>query len=190
MPGWTKPVYTRLRLGEGGPGYRESAPVVESYVVAEELDAQPMRLLGVDPFAEPPFRSYLGPGDQSQAPAGQFLRDLMVTPNTALMSTAVAERYGLRVGDRLTIRNGTDKQTLTIAGLLQPSDDLSRPGAGWVGYRRHCHRAGGAGDGGQAEPHRPDRPAGTKQARAALAHIRACCPPLRASIRQPRGPAP
>ena len=50
-----------------------------------------MRLLGVDPFAEPPFRSYLGPGDQSQAPAAGFLRDLMVTPNTAL-----AEHGGCR----------------------------------------------------------------------------------------------
>ena len=116
-------IYARLRTELG---YRDSAPVVESYVVVEELDAQPVRLLGVDPFAEPPFRSYLGAGDQSQAPTAAFLSDLMVTPNTALLSTAVAARYGLAVGDALTVRNGTATQTLTIAGLLQPSDDLSR----------------------------------------------------------------
>ena len=44
-------------------GYKLSAPVVEGYVGSPELGSQPVRLLGVDPFAEPPFRSYLG-GEQ------------------------------------------------------------------------------------------------------------------------------
>jgi putative ABC transport system permease protein len=116
-------VYTVLRTQAI---YRDSAPVVESYVVAEELDTQPMRLLGVDPFAEPPFRAYLGPGDQSQAPAGDFLSDLMTVPNTVLMSSDVAARYGLQAGDTITIRSGTATQKLLVAGLLEPSNDLSR----------------------------------------------------------------
>ncbi len=114
--GLDEAIYTRLRTETG---YRLSAPVVEDYVVADQLDAQPMRLLGVDPFAEEPFRNYLGPGDQSETPAGAFLRDLMVLPDTALLSTAVAARYGLQPGDTLTVRNGTDVTVLTIAGLLQ-----------------------------------------------------------------------
>ncbi len=121
--GLDESVYTALRTQAA---YRDSAPVVESYVVAEELDTQPMRLLGVDPFAEPPFRSYLGPGDQSQAPAAGFLAELMTTPNTVLISSDVAERYGLKVGDTITIRSGTATQKLIVAGLLEPSDDLSR----------------------------------------------------------------
>ncbi|MEZ4737244.1 MAG: hypothetical protein R3E79_59950 [Caldilineaceae bacterium] len=36
-------------------GYRASAPVVESYVTAIELDAQPMRLLGIDLYPKRPF---------------------------------------------------------------------------------------------------------------------------------------
>lgn len=116
-------VYRALRTQAG---YRASAPVVESYVVAEELDAQPVRLLGVDPFAEPPFRSYLGPGDQSQAPAADFLSELMVQPDTVLISSEVAQRYGLQFSDPIHIRTGTFTQTLTIVGLLAPSDDLSR----------------------------------------------------------------
>lgn len=52
--GLDESVYTRLRREVA---YRASAPIVESYVVAPQLDGQPMRLLGVDPFAEPPFRS-------------------------------------------------------------------------------------------------------------------------------------
>lgn len=121
--GLDEQVYARLRTKAA---YRLSAPVVESYVVADALDGQPMRLLGVDPFAEAPFRSYLGPGDQTQGPAASYLSELMVQPDTVLLSTEVAARYGLAVGDRLTVRYGADHFELTIAGLLAPSDDLSR----------------------------------------------------------------
>jgi putative ABC transport system permease protein len=121
--GLNEAVYTALRTQAG---YRASAPVVEGYVVAAALDSQPVRLLGVDPFAEPPFRSYLGPGDQSQGPAADFLSELLVTPDTVLMSSEVAARYGLAPGDPLDIRSGAVTRTLNIAGLLAPADDLSR----------------------------------------------------------------
>src|ERR1700694_3624787 len=48
--------YRRLRVDWG---YRLSAPVVQGVVVALDLDQQPLRLLGVHPLAEAPFRSYL-----------------------------------------------------------------------------------------------------------------------------------
>ncbi|MFN3981369.1 MAG: ABC transporter permease, partial [Caldilinea sp.] len=121
--GLDEALYARVRIDAA---YRLSAPVVESYVVADALDGQPMRLLGVDPFAEAPFRSYLGPGDQTQGPAASYLTELMVQPNTVLLSTEVAERYGLAVGDTLTVRHGVNRIDLIIVGLLAPSDDLSR----------------------------------------------------------------
>ncbi|MCB0122909.1 MAG: ABC transporter permease, partial [Caldilineaceae bacterium] len=120
--GLDEQIYGRLRRELG---YRDSAPVVESYVTASELDAQPMRLLGIDPFAEAPFRSYLGIGPQATGTA-DYLPPLLVQPNTVLLSAVVAERYGLTVGDSIHIRVGTQSHTLTIVGLLQPSDDLSR----------------------------------------------------------------
>ena len=43
-----------------------------------------------------------------------------------LLSSEVAARYGLAAGDTLTVRHGVDLIDLTIAGLLAPSDDLSR----------------------------------------------------------------
>ena len=94
--GLDESIYRRLRVDAG---FRMSAPVVEDYVTAVDLDGQPMRLLGVDPFAEPPFRAYLNPGDQSQAPAAAFLASLMTQPNTVLLSQDVAQRYAKRVGD-------------------------------------------------------------------------------------------
>jgi putative ABC transport system permease protein len=121
--GLDEALYARLRTEAA---YRLSAPVVESYVVADALDGQPLRLLGVDPFAEAPFRNYLGPGDQAQGPAASYLSELMVQPNTVLLSTEVAARYGLAAGDTLTVRHGANRINLTIAGLLEPADDLSR----------------------------------------------------------------
>lgn len=120
--GLDETIYTRLRRDLG---YRDSAPVVEAYVVVSELDGQPVRLLGVDPFAEAPFRSYLGQAGEAE-PVPDYLTTLMVEPNTVLISTAVAQRYGLAPGDTLTARLGTTRHGLTIAGLLEPSDDLSR----------------------------------------------------------------
>ena len=36
------------------------APVVSAYVTSPQLGDQTLQLLGIDAFAEPPFRSYLG----------------------------------------------------------------------------------------------------------------------------------
>jgi putative ABC transport system permease protein len=119
--GLDESLYTELRRDLA---YRLSAPVVESYVSVPELDAQPMRLLGIDPFAETPFRSYLG--DNPEINTNENLSILLVEPNTVLLSAEVAERYGLAPGDQLSVRVGSDSVDLTVAGLLAPSDDLSR----------------------------------------------------------------
>jgi putative ABC transport system permease protein len=49
--GLDESIYTSLRRDLA---YRLSAPVVESYVSVPNLDAQPMRLLGVDPSPRRP----------------------------------------------------------------------------------------------------------------------------------------
>lgn len=121
-------VYTRLRRELG---FRLSAPVVESYVSVPQLDAQPMRLLGIDPFAETPFRSYLGGQfDSSEAASAdefsQFLTPLLVEPKTVLIGQSVAARYGLGPGQSLPIRVGAREERLRIIGLLVPADELSR----------------------------------------------------------------
>ena len=120
--GLDQTLYTDLRRKLG---FRSSAPVVEQYVIVDQLDAQPMRLLGVDPFAEAPFRSYLG---SATAPAGApgLVTDLLVQPDSVLLSQDMADRYGLDAGDALQLRLGTERATVTIAGLLVPADELSQ----------------------------------------------------------------
>jgi putative ABC transport system permease protein len=95
--GLDEQIYVDLRRNLG---FRMSAPVVEGYLIVDELDSQPMRLLGVDPFAESPFRAYLG--TESGEPAPDYLSSLMVQPNTVLLSSEVAARFNLQPGDTLT----------------------------------------------------------------------------------------
>src|SRR5512135_635308 len=65
--GLDEAVYRRLRV-EGGIG--EAAPIVTDYLVSPELGDRPLQLLGVDPFAEGPFRSYLSAGNPPAAGQG------------------------------------------------------------------------------------------------------------------------
>ena len=121
-------LYVRLRRELG---FRLSAPVVESYVSVPQLDAQPMRLLGIDPFAEPPFRSYLGGNDQTTSATevegfGDYITPFLLEPKTVLIGQSVADRYNLQPGQSLPIRIGARMDRLTIAGLLVPSNELSR----------------------------------------------------------------
>ena len=119
--GLDEAVYRRLKVELG---VREAAPVVESYAIAVELDQQPVRVLGVDAFAEAPFRSYLGQGN---APLRQNdLTDFFVRPDALLIGQETAARYGLRLGDALTLRAGDTRRTMRIAGILNPADERSR----------------------------------------------------------------
>ena len=100
-------VYRRLRVEMG---LRRAAPVVDG-VVKHGVD--PLQLVGVDPFAEPPFRQ-LGTGTDRQA-----AKRLLTEPNTALLSGVTAERLGLSAGDRLTVQVPGGAAVLEVVGLLE-----------------------------------------------------------------------
>lgn len=117
-------LYTQLRLDLG---LTNSAPIVEQYVRAVNLGDQTLHLLGVDPFAEPPFRSYLSPttvqGQSSIASAA--VNAFIAQPNTVLMSQTFADRFGITVGDELDLRVGAQQSTVRVVGLLQPDNEVS-----------------------------------------------------------------
>jgi putative ABC transport system permease protein len=101
---------------------RPSAPVVERAVAAPDFPGTTFHLLGIDPFAEAPFRSLVGGGGE---PALADVSALLVRPGAALVTRDTARRLGLRSGDRLAIRVGTARLHLTLVGELVPRDALS-----------------------------------------------------------------
>ena len=112
--------YARLRRQSV---LRVAAPIVTEYVSSPQLGDRPFQLLGVDPFAEAPFRNYLwGQGDVPL----DGLADFLTQPGAVLVSTDVADRYGLERGARITLEVSGYERSAFIAGLLQPADDLSR----------------------------------------------------------------
>ena len=124
--GLSEEVYRKLRVETG---VRNIAPVVEGFASSlpavgvshsGESRTRRFRLLGVDPFAEAPFRSYFGNG------TGSNISALITRPGTVLASLDTAESLGLGLGDILEISVAGIRHDVRIAGLIQPADEVSR----------------------------------------------------------------
>lgn len=123
-------LYVRLRTDPHWRGQFESAPTVRALVVSPQLGEIPFTLLGVDPFAEAPFRSYLGSGQGSDFAT---LAPLLTQPGAILLSAPTAARYGLtpctgKLNDscRLELSINGVTRSAYLTGLLEPSNDFTR----------------------------------------------------------------
>ncbi len=107
-------------------GYTNSAPLVDGFVNIPELGDQPFRLLGVDPFAEPPFRSYFG----NQEGTGRFDQGALATflsePNSLFVLGSLADESGIPLGGTITLDRAGELTTVTVAGLLDPQDESNQ----------------------------------------------------------------
>lgn len=111
-------LYVRLRQQAVAP----SAPVIVEYVASPELGGAPLQLLGIDPFAEAPFRSYLfAQGALPLARLGSFF----TAERAVLISTGLAEQYSLQAGSEITLTVLGKSYPVIIVGLLRPADSLS-----------------------------------------------------------------
>jgi putative ABC transport system permease protein len=118
-------LYRALRVELGA---RPSAPVVAGDVAAVDYPGRAFHVLGVDPFAEGPFRSYLGQGSPESRGARERLSlaaGLVTRPGAAVLAAPTARDLGLSVGDSLGIRVAGRRHRLTLVGLLDPADRLS-----------------------------------------------------------------
>jgi putative ABC transport system permease protein len=124
-------IYVRLRTDPQWRGRLESAPLVRAYAFSPQLGEVPFTLLGIDPLAEAPFRSYLGAGQQ---PPLEAIAPLLTVPGGILLSAPTAGRYGLQpcsptaLDDscRLTFSINGEMRHAYLTGLLEPSDDFAR----------------------------------------------------------------
>jgi putative ABC transport system permease protein len=122
--GLSSELYRQIRVDLG---LRASAPIVEDYVQAVTLGEQPIRVLGVDPFAEAPFRDYLTTteAEEENQVAFDALTAFVAEPNSVLISEGLAARFDLEPGDTIVLRPKTERVEVRLVGLLQPDDNLS-----------------------------------------------------------------
>jgi putative ABC transport system permease protein len=108
-------LYYQLRVEWG---IRSSAPVVEGTVIAVDLDQQPLQILGIDPFAETPFRNYL-----QEAPFRlQGFAKFYTGTSSIVVSESFAERNNLTVGETLRLQVNDRLETLTLLAILIPQE--------------------------------------------------------------------
>ncbi|NEQ23644.1 MAG: FtsX-like permease family protein, partial [Microcoleus sp. SIO2G3] len=99
-----------------------AAPIVEGYVRVTELGDQPLRLVGVDLFAESPFRSYFEDVNSQGTGFVQFLTQ----PDTVVLSAETANQYGVKLGDTLHLDVAGQGRSTRLVGILAVADTLNR----------------------------------------------------------------
>ncbi len=115
--GLREDLYRQIRLtGQ----WRASAPIVEGFAAVPERPGLTLRILGVDPFAERPFRSYSPGIDQ-----GIDFSRLLTEPGTALMSATTAARLALQPGELLPLEIAGERHSITLIGLLQSRNQVA-----------------------------------------------------------------
>ena len=100
-----------------------AAPVIDVYVSSPELGGRPLQLMGIDPFSDAPFRSFLGP---SQAVPYAQLANFFTRPGALLLSSGLAQQYHLGLGDVLQVVAAGKSTPAFVAGLISPQDSLTQ----------------------------------------------------------------
>lgn len=104
-------------------GLRAVAPVVDDAVLVGEPPGRPLRLLGLDPWSERPFRSFLA--GETAATSLELTR-FLTEPGAVLLERDTAARLGVGLGGELEVGVAGRRETLRVVGLLDPRDDGSR----------------------------------------------------------------
>ncbi len=99
--------YSELRRA----GIRSIAPVIERLVVPTS-SGRPLLLLGIDPFAEAPFRPYL----ESLGAQSSTLDDLLTVPGAVLLAPETAAELGVDLGETFEIDIDGSRRRLTLIG--------------------------------------------------------------------------
>ncbi|MBK8535083.1 MAG: FtsX-like permease family protein [Candidatus Competibacteraceae bacterium] len=120
-------VYVQLRLERG---IRLARPVVTGYLPRADLPGQLLQILGVDPFAEAPFRDPAADATGSNVD----LQTLLLNPDAALLPSALGEQVMLRRGEQRFILkragtlNGPELDGLIITDLSTAQTLLGKAG--------------------------------------------------------------
>jgi putative ABC transport system permease protein len=100
-----------------------AAPIVTSYVSSPQLGNVTLQIMGIDPFAEGPFRNYLV--DDQGVPVDDLI-PFLTKPGSVLISQDQAVRYNLGIGDDIEITHAGNVALGRVVGVLQTDDSLKR----------------------------------------------------------------
>jgi len=95
-----------------------AAPVVEAWASTPAAPGRLFRLLGLDPFAEAPFRPHLA----GVGTTGVDLATFMTRPGAVLLAGETAAELGLAVGDPLPLVFAGRRVEAFLAGTLAGTD--------------------------------------------------------------------
>lgn len=112
--GLPEDIFRELRVDLG---VRPSAPVVAGYVGLAADPTRSLQLLGLDPFSEGGFRTYLERGSSDLDVAR-----LLTAPRTVWTSPATATDLDLELGDPIELDFAGRRLEVVLAGLLTPHD--------------------------------------------------------------------
>ena len=108
--GFPEEVYLRVKKV---PGVKAATPVIQYVSKMDEPIGEPLYLLGIDVFSDRPFREYQFYENDDEGLL--FLK----TPHSIAITEKLANRHGLKRGDRINLIVGSKKVTFTITNLLK-----------------------------------------------------------------------
>jgi len=100
-----------------------TAPIITDYVTSPQLGGVPLQLLGIDPFAEAPFRQFLSIDGNFQIIE---LNTFLTQPGSVIISQDLADRYNLQLNSTMEIEYAGITTTGRVAGIVQPRESLTR----------------------------------------------------------------
>lgn len=97
-----------------------------TYESSPEVPGTPvtLRVLGVDPFAEAPFRPYLQELGGGGGPGG--LGPFLTRPGAVVATADTARDLGVETGDRFVVDIEGTRKDLEMVAVLEPGDERSR----------------------------------------------------------------
>lgn len=108
-----------LPLVAGHPDVAAATPVIEELATLPDFPGEYVRVLGVDPFTNSPFRTF----QIVRGPEASFdLEPWLARPDAIALSEIFAERHGIKPGDRLRMLVNGERRELTVLFLIDLDD--------------------------------------------------------------------
>ena len=108
--GFSEEVYLKVKKVSG---VKAATPVIQYVSKIDEPIGEPLYLLGIDVFSDKPFREYQF--YEAEEDGLLFLKN----PHSIAITEKLANRHGLKRGDKITLIVGSKRVTLTITNLLK-----------------------------------------------------------------------